>query len=631
MQTAAATSTYAAYEDAGPVMLAREPAEIEDRQSEQQQQQTWQWQLTYEHLQTQLETARTWRWPWWVHWARCAKVYLPYRWKWFVTQNQMNRGNPVNDAILNTTPVRALRVCGAGLLNGLMSRSRPWFRFDPAVPGVEVDTDGRAWLDDAADRVLTVLAGSNFYSAGYQLCEDVSAFGTSPMIIYEDYEDLIRCYVPVAGEYFCIAGGRNSVDALYREFTYTVQQCVDFFGLEACSPEIREQWRAGGAGRQTEHIIAHAIEPNYEIAGPPGEAAFSMVSGKFAYREVYWQRNKLTPAPFSVRGFSDRPAFVLRWSATSNDPYGRGVGMDVLGDGQQLQTEELRKAEFLDKGVRPAMGADPAMENRPSTIIPGGVTYIHGAQNGKGGFWPLFEPNPAWFGPITADIATIEKRVRDGFFEDVWLAISSMEGVQPRNELEISQRLAEKVQRLGPVIDLFEDEFASPALQRVVSIMERAHLFKPMPASLRKIGVKIEYTSILRTMQRAAETALLERGMQVATGLGTSTAQMGIPNPARIINWDQSFRLYLDRLGYPARGIHSVSEVESADEARMKEAQQRQAIEAAPGLAAAASSLGNIDVGGGQTAAGMLMGGQGGGGGAPGAAPAAAGAPGPAQ
>lgn len=602
----AAPDTPARYEHAGPVMLAREPVEIERAAAEDRD-----WiEITYPHLEAQLEAARSWRWSWWVHWARIARVYLPYRWKWFVTPNQMNRGGPVNDDILNTTPVRALRICGAGLVNGLMSRSRPWFRFDPAVPGAEVDTEGRAWLDDAADRVLTVLAGSNFYSAAYQLCEDVSAFGTSPMIIYEDDEDLIRCYVPVAGEFFCIAGGRNSDDGLYREFTFTIQQIVDFFGLEACPPEVRILWENGGAARQSEKVVAHAIEPNYRLRGRPGAGPVSPVSGHFPYREIYWLRHEATPAPLSVRGFTERPGFTLRWSATSNDPYGRGSpGMDTLGDAQQLQTEELRKAEYLDKGVRPPMGASPAMENRPTTIIPGGVTFIHGGQ-GKEGFWPLYQPDAQWFGPITADIGVVEKRVREGFYEDVWLAVSSMEGVQPRNEYEISQRLAEKVQRLGPVIDLFEDEFASPALQRVVAIMRRKHLFKPMPASLRRLGVKIEYTSILRTMQRAAETALIERGLQVATGLGPTAQQLGVPNPARVINWDESFRIYLDRLGYPARGILSKTDVAQADQVRARQAALREAVEAAPKVAGAMSDLGNLDVGGGLTAAGALLGNQ---------------------
>jgi hypothetical protein len=64
--------------------------------------------------------------------------------------------------------------------------------------------------------------------------------------------------------------------------------------------------------------------------------------------------------------------------------------MDALGDTKQVQLETLRKAEFIEKGVRPPMGADPALKNEPASIVPGNITYI-GADGQKKGFWPLFE------------------------------------------------------------------------------------------------------------------------------------------------------------------------------------------------------------------------------------------------
>lgn len=588
-------------------MLAREPPE-----TGKQPPRVDGWEgVIFPHLEAGLEADRSWRWSWLVHWMRLAAVYLPYRLKWVVTPNTMNRGSPVNDEIIDNTPVRANQICGAGLLNGLMSRSRPWFRFSAALPGAELDTAARTWLDDAADRVLAVLAGSNFYTAAGVLCEDVSAFGTSPMIVYEDHEDVIRCYVPVPGEYFLRAGGRLSVDGFSREFTYTAEQIVDFFGLDNCPEEVRHAWQQGGASRRMEWVVAHTIEPNYQLAGAAGKPAVSPVPGTFSYREVYWLRHTPTPAPLSIRGFLDRPFFALRWSATSNDPYGRGPGMNALGDATQLQFEQSRKGEFIDKGVRPSMGASPAMENRASTIIAGGVTYVHGADGNKNsGFWPLYMPEAAWFGPLSADIEQVQQRVKEAFFEDVWLAITQMEGVQPRTEMELSQRLAEKVQRLGPVIDLFEDEFASPAIQRVVDIMRRFNMFAPMPPSLRRLGVKIEYTSMLRTMQRAAETATMERGMTVLGNIGAAAQAAGQPNPLRIVNLDKSARIYLDRIGFPAAGLYSEAEVETADRAKMQQAHEAQLMQAIPQTAQAAESLSNVDVGGGMNAVQALLGSQ---------------------
>ena len=128
--------------------------------------------------------------------------------------------------------------------------------------------------------------------------------------------------------------------------------------------------------------------------------------------------------------------------------------------GNGLVSEETRrKAEFIEKGVRPPMGANPELKNEPSSIVPGNITYTS-TDGGKKGFWPLFEPNPQWLAGITADIDKINARINQCLFVDVFMAITRMEGVQPRNELELTKRDLERLQELGPFITKFENEFA---------------------------------------------------------------------------------------------------------------------------------------------------------------------------
>jgi hypothetical protein len=51
---------------------------------------------------------------------------------------------------------------------------------------------------------------------------------------------------------------------------------------------------------------------------------------------------------------------------------------------------------------------------------------------------------------------------------------AQMEGVQPRNELEIIERKGEKLIQLGPVLERFENEALDPAIERCFNIMLRA-------------------------------------------------------------------------------------------------------------------------------------------------------------
>src|SRR5439155_459023 len=153
-----------------------------------------------------------------------------------------------------------------------------------------------------------------------------------------------------------------------------------------------------------------------------------------------------------------------------------------------------RKGEFIDKGVRPPMGGHPSLQNKPASILPGELTFVNTA-NGEKGFWPLFEVNPAHLAPMIEDIKEVQQRINRCFLTDVWMAISQMEGVQPRNELELMERKGEKVQQAGPVVELFETEALPIALKRVVAQMQRRHLIKPPPQSLRGVPIKIEYRS----------------------------------------------------------------------------------------------------------------------------------------
>lgn len=592
----------APYEDMSPTLLASQPPTTNKPTPKRSD-----WTRVFEHLETNLSSLRMWRYSWWVSWQDLAKFILPRRYKWLVTANTMMRGNQLNTAIVDSTATLAMQVCAAGLWTGLTSPSRPWFKIGTALSWVELDEASKAWLEDAEQRVYTVLAQSNFYTQAAQMFQDVTVFGTSPMICYEDAEDVVRFYLPCTGEYALQAGARFSTDGLYREFTLTVQQIVEMFKLENCPQEVRELWNTGGGSWQSEFVVAHAIEPNSPLS-PYGrqKGQVRVVPGRFAYREVYWLRGNNTGGPLSQKGFHERCFAVARWATVGNDAYGRSPGMDALGDVKQLQLETARKAEFIEKLVRPPMGADPTMKNQPSSIIPGHVTYTDSAGNRKG-FWPLFEVRPEALAPMIADIEKISGRINDCFFVNLFMAISRMEGVQPRNELELTKRDLERLQALGPFITLFETEFADVMIRRVLAILERRRLLKPMPASLRRVPIKINYLSIMRLAQRSAETVSIKDVAKTGGELSVAAKAAGLPDPLRILNLDKLFRNYTELSNVSAGNVFTEDEVARNDASRAK-VQQAQHLQAAtPAMVDAAKSLSQTPMGG-NTALSALLG-----------------------
>ncbi len=541
------------------------------------------WPQLFTHVETRRNGLRSWRWSWLLHWQALASMFLPKRWGFLnVVANRMWRGNPANDQIVDSTPLQAVRICAAGIWTGLMSPARTWFQLAMALPQVELDQDAKDWLEDTSTRIDVVLHQSNFYTEAAQLCQDTVVFGTSPMIIYEDAETIVRCYLPCPGEYYLGNGARFTVDTLYRDFTLTVLQVVEMFGLENCPQPIQLAFQNGGVSWDGEIVICHAIEPNTEIGGSGAKKGVRVLPALFTYREVYWVRGQKDRKPLSIRGFREKPFAVARWAKRSNEPYGANSPcMEALGDSKQVQLESLRKAEFIEKGVRPPMGADPALKNEPASIVPATITYMD-TTGGKKGFWPLFEPNAQWLQGLVQDIDKVVARIQSCLYVDVFLAITRMQGVQPRNELELTKRDLERLQQLGPFIELFQTEFAGPAITRVYEIMRRRGMLRPMPKSLRDLPLKIEYQSINKIAQESAEAVALKDFLTSMGAASVAAKAATLPDPLRIVDLSEWTRAMAQATHMKSKILHTAQQVEEQDAARQAAIEQEKASAMAP-------------------------------------------------
>lgn len=571
------------------------------------------WQILRGHLEGNLISLRNWRQSWWTqNWSDLAEFILPRRSIWLTQStggnpnpNNMTRGRPLNTAIADPTATYAVRVCSSGLMSGLASPSRPWFKIIPAVKRLEIDADARQWLDDIEDRIYTVIAGSNFYNAFAQECEDLVVFGTAPSIIYEDEEDLIRLYNPAVGEYYLSTNATARIDSLYRLFVMTVEQIVGFFGIKNCTPEIQSLWNEKGSSLQMERMIAHCIEPNFGL-GPDGTAG--KLPGGFTWREVYWVWGQGSVNPLSVRGFKDQPFTSARWSIQSNDAYGRSPGMDVLPDVMQLQVMTRRLAEAIEKQVRPPLIGSMELKNKPTSTLPGHLTYV--SQMGPGmGIRPIYEVNPD-VGAMSVNIQSIERRIQAGLFNDLFLMLEQK--IDERmTAYEVAQKLQEKLQVLGPVIESLLTESLKPKLKRIFNILKRKGMIDPPPPSLHNVPLDINFVSMLALAQKGAATGGIERLMQLVG----STAAVH-PPVLDIINFDDTIREYNDLLGNPQKVLNGPEMVQqirqAAAQAQQEQKQQAAMAQTAESLgkaAPAAAVLQGTPVGNGENALGKLLGG----------------------
>ena len=569
------------YEKESPTLLAEQPNSVSvDPKIDLE------WPKLKSHLETRFVALRNWRQSWWnQNWSDLAEFILPRRSIWLTQStggnpnpNGMTRGKPLNTAIADPTATLAVRVCASGLMSGLASPSRPWFKVIPGIRRFDLDEAARLWLDDTEDRMYTVIAGSNFYNAFAQECEDLVVFGTGVSINYEDERDVIRLYNPAIGEFYLANDASGRINGLYRLFVMTIAQIVDFFGVENCSKEVQSAWQQGGNQLEVEMIVAHSIEPNFAV----GPDKVGKLPGNFTWREVYWLYGKGSTRPLSKRGFVDQPFTAARWATQSNDAYGRSPGMDVLPDVMQLQVMTRRMAEAIEKQVRPPLIGSMELKNKPTSTLPGHLTFVSDLGPDKG-IRPIYQVNPD-VNAMAMNIQAIERRIQAGLFNDLFLMLEQKVN-EEMTAYEVAQKIQEKLQVLGPVIESLIAESLKPKLKRIFSIMMRKGLIDEPPPSLQGVPLDVEFVSMLALAQKGAATGGIERLMQLVGSMH------GVfPQAKDNLNPDALVREFNELLGNPQKILWGPEEVAAQRQAVAAEAQQAKQMAAISEMASAAGA-----------------------------------------
>src|SRR4030095_10600196 len=103
-------------------------------------------------LEAELQGLKTDRYSWWVAWGQLATYLLPRRYRWLVTPNQMNRGTAINGAIIASTGTIAARVLASGMMSGITSPTRPWFKLRISGFGGDEVNPVNVWLAECEKR-----------------------------------------------------------------------------------------------------------------------------------------------------------------------------------------------------------------------------------------------------------------------------------------------------------------------------------------------------------------------------------------------------------------------------------------------------------------------------------------------
>ena len=426
---------------------------------------------------------------WFAHWRDLADNILPRRGSFLGPVHRAGRGDKRNGKLLDSTAMLAARTLASGLMSGLSSPARPWFRLGIGSPQLSALPEVRLWLDDVGARMLRVFARSNLYNALAVAYEELGVFGTAAMVVVEDAKDIVRAYPLTAGVYWLGASERQSVNTLYRTLGMTSFQLVERFGRGAVSVGVRERYDRGEWDREVE--VIHAIEPNE--GKDIGQGMRQAGNRDMPFRSVWFEKSGAGDAVLAVGGFEEFPALCPRWHLIGNDVWGRSPGMDALPDARSLQLMQLTFAQALEKMINPPMVASPSLRGSTASGLPAAITYVSDAVPGTPGFRPAYQINPP-LDQMSAAIRERQQAVRAAFYADLFLMATQLDDV--RSATEIAERRDEKLVMLGPVLERLHDELLEPLIGRTFQIMARAGEIPPPPSPmLDGLRLQPEYVS----------------------------------------------------------------------------------------------------------------------------------------
>jgi hypothetical protein len=527
---------------------------------------------------------------WMAHWKDLSDYILPRSSRLLGSAAERNKGDKRNSHIINNTATRAVRVLSSGMMAGITSPARPWFKLGTPDPQMSEYGPVRVWLHQVEDILRTLLARSNTYNALHNVYTMLACFGTAPLHVEEDSEDVLRAYVLPIGQYCLANSSRLAVDTVYRELSMTVAQLVERFGLKACSQRVRDAYDRGNYDTWID--VIHIIEPNREYER--GRFGYRGKPYKSCWHEAHGHDDKF----LKVSGFTEGP-IVPRWNVTGEDVYGSSPAMDALGDIKALQLLEKRKMQAVEKILNPPMKGPQSLLNQRVSLIAGDFNPV--VENTGQTLAPAMEVPPPTIQVAEESIQKHVDRINGAFFADLWLMMAQTDRRQ-MTATEVAERHEEKMLQLGPVLERLEDELLDPLIDRVFAIALRAGHIPPPPQELQGQELRVEYISILAQAQKLLGTASVER-------LAGFVGNLAAVNPGVLdkVNMDAMVSEYSEMLGTNPNLLHPDEQVQQARQARAQQQQALMAQQQMAGMVQGAKTLSETDMEG-DTALNRLMG-----------------------
>jgi len=458
-------------------------------------------------------------------------------------------GEEKGSGVIDPTGIMASIEMASGLSINLFPPGQRFYNVVMADKALnEIDSVKRV-LGKITDISHQKRANSNFMLQANETLRSISVFGTGCLfnewvpgigLNYIDYD---------VGQYLIRENSKGRVDTVMFKIPYTVTQAIEEYGDRA-GESVMEMYK--DPSRHNEQfwyirvVRPRAVPSRFEM---PFEVTDISIKDKVIVYEG---------------GYEEFPYAVPRWTKSSGEVWGRGQGTFALSAVRGLQTLKRDLYECGNKHNNPPLEVLESFEGEVKTF-PGALNFV--AERKSIG---AIEQQALGNFPITVDILeNAQEEVKKWFFNDVFVQLRDLKGDR-RTTLEIRERLAEGLQRLGPPIGRLQEEWLSPLVARDILLLLRNGELPPLPPEMHGKAFKIEYVGRL-AMELKSQQA---RGWQQWAATGAELSQV-FPDVIDNINVDSGYRRLGETLGVSVEDMTSADE---RDQLRQQRAAQQQAM-----------------------------------------------------
>lgn len=512
-----------------------------------------------------------------THWREISDHIMPRTGRFF--ESDRNNGKKKHNNIINSKATRALNTLASGMMAGMTSPARPWFRL--ATP----DTDlmefepVRAWLDKTSRIMREIFARSNTYNSLHQMYLELGAYGTAFTFVSPNFDDVLRHFPMTVGEYALAIDSNQQVKTVYREIPMTVSQVIQEFGIKNVSASVINKYDAGNLDQWL--TVIHLVEPRYDREYGKKDAKNK------AFKSIYFEAAADGGKLLRESGFDEFPGLSPRWMVLQGDVYGSSPGMEALGDVKSLQHKELRNAQCIDYQTKPPIQVPINMKGQEVNSLPGGVAYYDSSSQNNG-IKTQFEVNLNQ-SFLMQDIDRTERRIDQAFYADLFLMLAN-DNRSGITATEVAERHEEKMLMVGPVLERLHNEMLNPLIDITFSRMVQAGILPPAPQELSGQNLQVDFVSTLAQAQQLVGLGSLDR---YAMTIG-SIAQMK-PEVLDKFDADQFADVYAQRLGVDPSVLVADDKVAIIRKSRQEQMAQQQQMAMMQPMAEAAAKIGSIE------------------------------------